>query len=246
MVIILLYVDDIILTSSNYAKVTSLQEELSLRFDMKKLRELINFLGLQIKNLDKGIFVSQFSYAKRLVKKFGLIAGKKRSTPLDGVEFSLQGFANVDFGGDLDDQRSTSDFIFLCGATSVSWCSKKQGLVSQSITEAEYKASVHAAQECMWLRRLFENLHMPIDQPIPIQGDNLSAIKLTSNSIFHARTKHIELDHYFIREKVLEGIIDMIAVKSEDNVADIFTKSLPKGAFEDLQSKLGLVLRTSV
>ncbi|KAG6491258.1 hypothetical protein ZIOFF_052595 [Zingiber officinale] len=86
---------------------------------MKKLGELSNFLGLQIENLDKGIFVSQFRYAKRLVKKFGLIDGKKRSTPLDG-------FADADLGGDLDDQRSTSGFIFLCGATSVSWCSKKQ------------------------------------------------------------------------------------------------------------------------
>ncbi|KAG6466920.1 hypothetical protein ZIOFF_075291 [Zingiber officinale] len=83
MVIVLLYVDDIILTGSNYAEVTRLQEELSLRFDMKKLGELSNFLGLQIENLDKGIYVSQFSYAKRLIEKFGLIDGKKRSTPLD-------------------------------------------------------------------------------------------------------------------------------------------------------------------
>ncbi|KAG6499797.1 hypothetical protein ZIOFF_039589 [Zingiber officinale] len=323
LVIVLLYVDDIILTGSNYAEVTRLQEELSLRFDMKKLGELSNFLGLQIENLDKGIYVSQFSYAKRLIEKFGLIDGKKRSTPLDvntrlhrdegtclsdprpfrtlvgsliyltitrpdiafsvgmvsrymqeprkphfeeakkilkyvnstlnlgllyekGVEFSLQGFANADFGGDLDDRRSTSGFVFLRGATSISWCSKKQSSVSLSTTEAEYKASAQAAQECMWLRRLFEDLHVPIDQPIPIHGDNLSAIKLTSNPVFHARTKHIELEHHFIREKVLDGIIDMVAVKSEDHIADIFTKTLPKGAFEDLRSKLGLVLRTSL
>ncbi|KAG6483226.1 hypothetical protein ZIOFF_059868 [Zingiber officinale] len=225
MVIVLLYVDDIILTGSNYAEVTRLQEELSLRFDMKKLGELSNFLGLQIENLDKGIYVSQFSYAKRLIEKFGLIDGKKRSTPLDvntrlhrdegtclsdprpfrtlvgsliyltitrpdiafsvgmvsrymqeprkphfeeakkilkyvnstlnlgllyekGVEFSLQGFADADFGGDLDDRRSTSGFEFLRGATSISWCSKKQSSVSLSTTEAEYKASAQAAQEC--------------------------------------------------------------------------------------------------
>ncbi|KAG6537821.1 hypothetical protein ZIOFF_002920 [Zingiber officinale] len=314
---------DVVHTGSNYAEVTRLQEELSLRFDMKKLGELSNFLGLQIENLDKGIYVSQFSYAKRLIEKFGLIDGKKRSTPLDvntrlrrdertclsdprpfrtlvgsliyltitrpdiafsvgmvsrymqeprkphfeeakkilkyvnstlnlgllyekGVEFSLQGFADADFGGDLDDRRSTSGFVFLRGATSISWCSKKQSSVSLSTTEAEYKASAQAAQECMWLRRLFEDLHVPIDQSIPIHGDNLSAVKLTSNPVFHARTKHIELEHHFIREKVLDGIIDMVAVKSEDNIADIFTKTLPKGAFEDLRSKLGLVLRTSL
>ncbi|KAG6478904.1 hypothetical protein ZIOFF_062351 [Zingiber officinale] len=222
-VIILLYMDDIILTGSNYVEVTRLQEELSLRFDMKKLGELKNFLGLQIGNLEQGIGVSQFNYAKRLIEKFGLIDRKKRSTPLDvsarlhhiafsvgmvsrymqeprkphfeeakkilkyvnstlnlglfykkGVEFSLQGFADVDFGGDLDDRRSTSGFVFMCGTTSISWCSKKQGSISLSTTEAEYKAYAHAAQECIWLRRLFEDLHIPIDQPIPIHGDNLT------------------------------------------------------------------------
>ncbi|KAG6536415.1 hypothetical protein ZIOFF_001471 [Zingiber officinale] len=147
---------------------------------MKKLGELKKFLGLQIENLEQGICVSQFNYAKRLIEKFGLIDGKKRSTPLDadiafsvgmvsgymqeprkphfeeakkilkyvnstlnlnlfykkGVEFSLQVFAYVDFGGDLDDRRSTSGFVFMCGTTSISWCSKKQGSVSLFTTEA--------------------------------------------------------------------------------------------------------------
>ena len=67
-----------------------------------------------------------------------------------------------------------------------------------------------------------------------------------AGAVFHARTKLIELDHHFVREKVLDGIIDMIAVRSEDNIADIFTKSLPKGPFEDLRSKLGLIQRTSL
>lgn len=83
------------------------------------------------------------------------------------AEFSLQGFADADFAGDLDDRRSTSGFVFLCGTASISWCSKKQGSVSLSTTEAEYKASAHAAQECIWLRRLFEDLHMPIDNRFP-------------------------------------------------------------------------------
>lgn len=323
MVVVLLYVDDIILTGSNYGEVTRLQDELSLRFEMKKLGELGTFLGLQIENLEEGLFVSQINYAKKLVDKFGMTDGKKSYTPLDvnprlsrdegtclpdprlyralvgsliyltitrpdiayavgvvsrymqeprkphleeakkilkyintsldvglfyrkGAKFVLQGFADADFAGDRDDRRSTSGFVFLCGNTSISWSSRKQGSVSLSTTEAEYKASAHAAQECIWLRRLLEDLHVKFDQPVPIHGDNLSAIKLTSNPVFHARTKHIELEHHFIREKVLEGIIEMVAVRSEDNVADIFTKALPKGPFEDLRSKLGLVHRTSL
>ncbi|XP_047331023.1 uncharacterized mitochondrial protein AtMg00810-like [Impatiens glandulifera] len=83
MVVVLLYVDDIILTSSNYDEVVCLQDELSLRFEMKNLGELGTFLGLQIENFDKGLFVSQINYAKKLVEKFGMTDGKKSYTPLD-------------------------------------------------------------------------------------------------------------------------------------------------------------------
>ncbi|XP_047335441.1 secreted RxLR effector protein 161-like [Impatiens glandulifera] len=70
------------------------------------------------------------------------------------AKFVLKGYADADFAGDRDDRRSTSGFVFLCGNTSLSWSSRKQGLVSLSTIEAEYKASTHAAQECIWLRRL--------------------------------------------------------------------------------------------
>ncbi|XP_047340191.1 uncharacterized mitochondrial protein AtMg00810-like [Impatiens glandulifera] len=83
MVVVLLYVDDIILTGSNYDEVAHLQDELSFRFEMKKLGELGTFLGLQIENFDKGLFVSQINYAKKLVEKFGMTDGKKSYTPLD-------------------------------------------------------------------------------------------------------------------------------------------------------------------
>ncbi|XP_047335794.1 uncharacterized mitochondrial protein AtMg00810-like [Impatiens glandulifera] len=267
MVMVLLYVDDIILTDNNYDEVARLQDELSLRFEMKKLGELGTFLGLHIENFDKGLFVSQINYAKKLVKKFGMTDGKKSYTPLDinprlsrdegtclpdprpyralvgsliyltitrpdiayadGVKYAkfvLQGYADVDFAGDRDDRMSTYGFVFLYGNTSISWGSRKQGSVSLSTTEAEYKASTHAAQECIWLRRLWEDFHVKFDQP----------------------DKYIELEHHFIHEKVLEGIIEMAAVRSEDNVVDIFTKTLPKGHFEDLRSKLKLVHRTSL
>ncbi|XP_047326608.1 uncharacterized mitochondrial protein AtMg00810-like [Impatiens glandulifera] len=183
MVVVLLYVDDIILTGSNYDEVARLQDELSLRFEMKKHGELGTLLGLQIENFDKGLFVSQINYAKKLVEKFGMTDGKKSYTPLNEprkphleeakkilkyintsldigllyekyAKIVLQGYVDADFAGDRYDRRSTYGFVFLCGNTRISWSSRKQGSVSLSTIEAEYKASTHAAQECIWLRRL--------------------------------------------------------------------------------------------
>ncbi|XP_043714848.1 secreted RxLR effector protein 161-like [Telopea speciosissima] len=163
-----------------------------------------------------------------------------------GTVFSLLGFTDADFGGDLDDRRSTFGYVFSCGSGCVSWCSKKQDSISLSTMEAEYKASTLAAQECIWLRRLIEDVYASIHKSTIILGDNQSAIKLATNPVCHARTTHIEIEHHFIREKVLDGSIDVLEVRSKENVADIFTKSLSKGPFENLQAKLGLVSKSSL
>jgi len=131
------------------------------------------------------------------------------------VTSSLVGFTDADFDGDLDDRRSTLGYVFLSGSTSISWCSKKQNSVSLSTTEAEYKAVALAAQECIWLQRLGNDLHLPITKPTALFGDNQSALKLTNNPVFHVRTKHIEIEHHFIREKVLDNTIDALEVRSD-------------------------------
>ncbi|KAG6492870.1 hypothetical protein ZIOFF_047838 [Zingiber officinale] len=209
MVIVLLYVDDIILTGSNYAEVTRLQEELSLRFDMKKLGELSNFLGLQIENLDKGIYVSQFNYAKRLIEKFGLIDGKKRSTPLD-VNTRLR----RDEGTCLSDPHP---FRTLVGS-----------LIYLTITRPDIAFSVGMVSRYM-------------QEPRKPHFEEAKKILKYVNS-----TLNLGLFYEKGVEFSLQGFADADFVKSEDNIADIFTKTLPKGAFEDLRSKLGLVLRTSL
>ncbi|KAG7568076.1 Reverse transcriptase RNA-dependent DNA polymerase [Arabidopsis thaliana x Arabidopsis arenosa] len=248
---ILLYVDDMIVTGNDDAEIARLQEDMSIRFEMKKL-ELNKFLGLEFKRLrcDEGSLLPDprpyralvgillyltitrpdIAFAVGLVSRFmqaprkpHLEAAKKIlkyvKTTLDmglvykyNAKIFLHGFIDADFGGDLDDQKSTSGYVFLCGDT-----------------------------KCIWLRRLFEDLLEPINKPVAIYGDNQSAIKLANNPVFHARTKHIELEHHFIREKVLDGTIEALEVRSEDNVVDIFTKSLPKGQFELLRSKGGMV-----
>ncbi|GKV49237.1 hypothetical protein SLEP1_g56000 [Rubroshorea leprosula] len=123
---------------------------------------------------------------------------------------------------------------------------KKKDSISLSTTEVEYKASTHVAQECVWLQRLIEDLDSPIQGSTNLYGDNQSAIRLATNLVCHARTKHIEVEHHFIREKVLEGTISALEVKSQDNVADIFTKSLSKSSLEMLCSQLGIISRKSL
>ena len=86
-------------------------------------------------------------------------------------------------------------------------------------------------------------LHQPIDYAMPLYCDNQSAIRLAENPVFHARTKHVEVHHHFLREKVLQGEILMKHVKTDEQVADLFTKSLSIGKFENFRHQLGIVQR---
>jgi len=220
------------------------REEGSLLANPQPYRALVgSLLYLTITRPDISFSVGLVSRFMQSPKKPHLEAAKKI---LKYVTSSLVGFTDADFGGDLDDRRSTLGYVFLSGGTSISWCSKKQNSVSLSTTEVEYKTAALAAQECIWLQRLANDLHLPIIKPTTLFGDNQSALKLTNNPVFHARTKHIEIEHHFIREKVLDNTIDALEVRSEENIADIFAKSLSKTSFEFLRAKLGLISKKSL
>ncbi|EOY22138.1 Uncharacterized protein TCM_014347 [Theobroma cacao] len=98
-----------------------------------------------------------------------------------------------------------------------------------------------AAQECMWLKSLMGDIMCKIDYAVQIKCDNESAIKLASNLIFHERTKHIEVRHHYIREKVLNQEIELKGVSTNDQVADIFTKAFEKPKFEFVRVVLGVI-----
>ena len=98
-----------------------------------------------------------------------------------------------------------------------------------------------AAQEFAWLKVLLENLHQPIEKPVSLHCDNLSAIKLAENPVFHARTKHIEVHYHFIQEKVLQEEIALAHIGTKDQVADIFTKGLNSSTFSKHRRALGMV-----
>jgi len=158
-----------------------------------------------------------------------------------GEIIKLEGYCDADYAGDHDTRRSTTGYAFSLGSGVISWCSKRQPTVSLSTTEAEYRAAATAAQESDWLSQLMNDLHQPIDYPIPLNCDNRSAIQMAENPVFHARTKHVEVHYHFIREKVLQGEIEMKYIKTEDQPADIFTKSLNTNKYEDFRQQLGMM-----
>ena len=130
--------------------------------------------------------------------------------------------------------------MFKLGSGAISWCSKRQPTVSLSTTEAEYKAAAMVAQESTWLICLMQDLHQPIDYSMPVYCDNQSAVGLAENPVFHARTKHVEVHYHFIKEKVLQEEIEMHQVKTDDQVADLFTKGLNGGTIEKFRRQLNM------
>ena len=170
-----------------------------------------------------------------------------RGTIHYGLKFSgleacttLIGFSDADWARDLNTRKSTSGYIFQIGGATVSWCSRKQSAVAKSSTEAEYVALSSATQEAIWLRRLMKDLGNITDKPTTIFQDNQGAIELAKNDIYHNRTKHIDICHHFVCERVFSEEIKVIYCPSDSMVADIMTKGLPKSSFEKLRREIGI------
>ena len=156
------------------------------------------------------------------------------------TEVQLYGYTDADWAGSASDRRSTSGFMFSLGSATVTWSSKKQPTVALSTTEAEYRGAAVAACEVAWLEMLLIDLGIQVQVPVVIYCDNLSSIQLARNPLFHARTKHIEVHYHFIRERVLDGDIDLTSVRTDEQVADIFTKALGAEKLRQFRSMLGV------
>jgi hypothetical protein len=131
--------------------------------------------------------------------------------------------------------------MFSFGSGVVSWSSKKQPTVELSSMEAEYRGATIVACEVAWLQKLLSDLGHIVDAHVVICCDNINSILLANNPIYHARTKHIEVHHHFIREKIVAKEIDLIHVSTEDQVADIFTKALGTDKLKRFKKMFGVL-----
>eukprot|EP00253_Pinus_taeda_P028781 PITA_28781 len=140
--------------------------------------------------------------------------------------------------------KSTSRCCFGLGSAIVSWFSRKQQSVALSSAEAEYMAASLASCEAIWLRKMFFGLFGQSLRPSVIYCDNQSCIKLTENPVVHDRSKHIGIRYHFIRDYVQKGAVKLEYISTDEQVADILTKDLPRGKHVYFRDKMGVVRNT--
>ena len=296
--IILLYVDDILLTASSPALRHTVATLLKTEFEMSDERPLCYFLGIKIERNTKGMMLSQSAYAKDILSRMSMQHCKPFSTPMDlksklsqddgdrihnpteyrsisgalqyltltrpDIQYAvhqlclymhdprlphlnalkrvlryikwtlddrlqlyksnsntLTAYTDADWAGYPDTRRSTSGYCVYLGDNLISWSSKRQPTVSGSSEEAESKGVVNVLAETCYIRNLLLELRCPITTPTLVYCDNVSAVYLSTNPVKHQRTKYVEIDIHFVREKVAMGQVRVLHVPSSSQFADM-------------------------
>ncbi|KAL0307059.1 UNVERIFIED_CONTAM: Retrovirus-related Pol polyprotein from transposon RE1 [Sesamum radiatum] len=316
-VAMLIYVDDVLITSPSVSLLTDVKSYLDGLFTIKDLGVALYFLGLQIARSPTGTSVTQAKYINDIVRDMGLMHAKSVTTPFPqhiklsatrgavlsdpepyrrlvgrllylgftrpdisyGVQqlsqflqhpcesywhaalhvvrylkgtsttglffpcsssFQLQAYCDADWASCVDSRKSISGFCVFFGTSLISWKSKKQATVSRSSAEAEYRSMGATVCELLWISYLLQDFGIPLHSPIPLFCDNKAALHIMANPVFHERTKHLDIDCHIVRNQYKLGFVAPSFVRGKEQIADIFTKSLPASTFLFLLSKLAL------
>ena len=315
--ILLVYVDDIVITGDDIDSIALLKEQLVKEFEVKELGRLKYFLGIEVAHSKSGIFISQQKYVVDLLTAAGKLGCKPASTPMEpnhrlydapeeglvdkgsyqrlvgkliylahtrpdiayavsivsqfmhnpreshlkavhrllqylkgtpgkgilfkkGESLTLEAYTDADYAGSLIDRRSTTGYCTFLGGNLVTWRSKKQNVVARSSAEAEFRAMALGVCELLWLKIILDDLGITWEGPMKLYCNNKSAISIAHNPVQHDRTKHVEIDRHFIKEKLDSGLICTPYVPSSDQLADVLTKGLCTINFQSLVNKLGM------
>nr|GFA77593.1 hypothetical protein [Tanacetum cinerariifolium] len=211
------------------------------RFEMSMIGEMTFFVGLEVNQSPCGIFLNQSNYVLEILKKYEIescdpvgtpmeIKDKldidQNGTPADATKYhSMIGFLDADYAGCKDTFKSTSGGAQFLGEKLVSWSSKKQDCTALSTAKSEYVSLSVCCAQVLWMRTQLMDYGFHFNK-IPIYWDSKSAIAISCNPVQHSRTKHIIVRYHFIKEHVEKGTIELYFVKTDYQLADIFTKAL--------------------
>nr|KYP44645.1 Copia protein [Cajanus cajan] len=145
----------------------------------------------------------------------------------------LYAYVDVDWGTCIDNRRSTTRFCLFLENSLISWKAK----VSRSSEEAEYRSLASVASEITWLKNLLTDFQVRTTHAT-IYYDNKAVIHIASNPTFHERIKHLKINLHFVREQVTRGVLKLFHVRKFHQLADVFTKALPRNAFLSILSKM--------
>ncbi|GJS83304.1 copia protein [Tanacetum coccineum] len=208
--------------------------------------------GLQVSQSLKGIFINQSKYALEILIKYGMDTSEPVDTPmvvrskLDedplgilDTAMALSAYADADYAGCQDTRRSTTGSAQFLRDKLVSWSSKKQKSTSILTTEVEYITMSGCYAQILWMRSQLTDYGFAFNN-IPLYCDNKSVIALCYNNVQHSQSKYIDIRHHFIREQVENCMVELYFVMMDYQLADIFTKALPRERFEFLLPRLGM------
>lgn len=166
----------------------------------------------------------------------GLVSSGRTCTT---AHMTINGYCDADWAGDANDGKSTTGYIIKLNNCVVSWCSTKQKSVALSTAEAEYMAISAAVQEIIWLQQLLSEINMgPSGGPATLRTDSQSAKAISTNDAYHARTKHINIRHHFVRDQVKDGRVTLKWISGEQQIADMLTKALKFVRFRELRGAI--------